>query len=214
MKFKLQTVVFPIIGINILMYILQLNLGVWFTENLKLVSEDVFYKPWMLLTSMFLHSLDNSTHILFNMLGLLIFGPILESRIGAKRFLIIYLTSGLIAGFAAAVFYPDSLGASGAIMGMIGALIWLMPNLRILLFFIIPMPLWMAGIAWALLDIFGFFFTSGIANAAHIAGMATGLAFGYNLKQKGGRARKKIDIGSKKHLTAQELEDYMRDGRL
>jgi uncharacterized protein len=176
-----RSVVLPIIGINAIMFFLQALFDPWFTAQFVLESSVVWYEPWRLLTSMFLHGSLN--HIFFNMFGLFIFGPILEERIGPKRFLMLYLSAGLIAALAAALLYPASLGASGAIFGMLGALIVLLPRLQILFFFIIPMPLWVAGIVWVLFDTIGLFFPTGIASAAHLAGMAVGLAVGYYIKK-------------------------------
>ena len=151
------------------------------TELFLLDQARVWFEPWRLLTAMFLHGSPN--HLFFNMFGLFIFGPILEERIGAKRFLYLYLGAGLFASLAAALLYPLSLGASGAIFGVLGALIMLLPRLQILFFFIIPMPLWVAGIVWVILDTIGLFFPTGIASAAHLAGMAIGLAVGYYIKK-------------------------------
>ena len=159
---------------------------------------------------MFLHGGVN--HILLNMYALFIFGPILEQRIGAKRFLFVYILSGVIAAFFSSFFYKFALGASGAIMGMIGALIILMPDLRLLLFFVIPMPLWVAGIIYALMDLFGIFFPSGVGNIAHLVGMGIGLIYGLYLKKE----KRKFDrkFSSKKHLESDDIEEYLRSGRI
>lgn len=178
---SVRSVVLPIIGINVIMFFLQVMLNRPFTELFVLDQARVWFEPWRLLTAMFLHGSLN--HIFFNMFGLFIFGPILEERIGAKRFLFLYLVAGLIASVAAALMYPSSLGASGAIFGMLGALIVLLPRLQILFFFVIPMPLWVAGMVWVIFDTIGLFYPTGIASAAHLAGMAIGLAFGYYLKK-------------------------------
>ena len=181
--YKIRTVVMPIIVINLIVFLLQLTLGSAFTNSFILISEDIFTRPWILVTSMFLHSTFGFSHILFNMYALFLFGPLLEQRIGAKRFLFLYLGSGFVAAFLSSFFYARALGASGAIMGMIGAMIILLPHLRLLLFFVIPMPLWMAGIAWALIDLFGVFFPSGVGNIAHLVGMGIGLLYGFYLQR-------------------------------
>ncbi|MFT4308441.1 MAG: rhomboid family intramembrane serine protease [Candidatus Woesearchaeota archaeon] len=177
----MRSVVLPIIGINVIAFFLQMITGGVLTDLFLLDQARVWFEPWRLLTAMFLHGSLN--HLFFNMFGLFIFGPILEERIGAKRFLYLYLGAGLFASLAAALLYPLSLGASGAIFGMLGALIMLLPRLQILFFFIIPMPLWVAGIVWVILDTIGLFFPTGIASAAHLAGMAVGLAVGYYIKK-------------------------------
>jgi membrane associated rhomboid family serine protease len=210
MKFQIRTAVMPIIGINILFFILQMVLGISFTEAFMLISSDIFTRPWILLTSMFLHGGLN--HLFFNMYGLLLFGPILEHRIGAKKFLLIYLISGLIAAFFSSFFYTRALGASGAIMGMLGALIILMPNLRLLFLFIIPMPLWVAGIIWILIDSFGIFFPSNIGNIAHLVGIGCGLLFGLYLKKQRKKFNRKFE--SKTHMDVEDIEEYLKSGKI
>ncbi|MBI2652993.1 rhomboid family intramembrane serine protease [Candidatus Woesearchaeota archaeon] len=210
MKFEIRTAVAPLILLNVVIFMLQITLGRSFTNSFMLISSDIFSRPWILLTSMFLHGGVN--HILFNMYALFIFGPMLEQRIGAKRFLLVYILSGVIAAFFSSFFYKFALGASGAIMGMIGALIILMPDLGLLLFFVIPMPLWVAGIIYALMDLFGIFFPSGVGNIAHLVGMGIGLIYGLYLKKE----KRKFDrrFSSKKHLESDDIEDYLRTGRI
>lgn len=210
MKFEIKTAVTPIIILNIIFFILQIALGRNFTNSFTLVSGDVFARPWILLTHMFLHGGVN--HLLFNMYALFMFGTLLEQRISVKRFLLAYLASGIIAAFMSSFFYKSSLGASGAIMGVIGALIILMPDLGLLLFFVIPTPLWMAGIIYALMDIFGIFFPSGVGNIAHLVGMGTGLLYGLYLKKEGKKFHKVFS--SKRHLESEDIDDYLRTGRI
>src|SRR5699024_1701991 len=88
-----------------------------------LVHFNVVHGEWYrLITSLFLHY--NFEHILMNMLSLFIFGKIVESIVGYCRFLIIYFVSGLFGKFASLSFNTDtvSVGASGAIFGLIGAI--------------------------------------------------------------------------------------------
>ena len=182
-----------------------------------LISNDVLTRPWILLTSIFLHgSLD---HLFFNMYGLFLFGILLEQKVGAKKFAFIYFLSGIIASIFSSLIYPlisgtvfRALGASGAIMGIIGALIILMPNLRLLFLFIVPMPLWVAGIIWALIDFFGIFIPSGIANIAHLVGMGTGILIGLYLKRL--RTSYQRKFSSKTHMDAEDIEEYFKTGRI
>lgn len=210
MKLEIRGVVMPLIALNAIMFILQLALDAKFTNSLILVSSDILARPWMLLTSMFLHAGIN--HLLFNMYALLIFGQLLEQRIGSKRFILIYLLSGIIAALLSSFFYERALGASGAIMGIIGTLIILMPGLGLLLFFVVPMPLWIAGIIYAAIDAFGIFFPSGIGNIAHLVGMGCGLLYGLYLKKQSKKFHKKF--ASKKHLESEDIEEYLKTGRI
>ena len=206
----MKSVVYPIIFINIAVFILQNVLGGWFTDLLVLKQFDLMARPWTLLTSMFLHGGFN--HILFNMYVLFMFGSLVEQRIGPKRFLTMYLVTGLVAAFISQFIYPAALGASGAIMGMMGVMIILLPKLRILFFFIIPMPLWIAGIVIALIDILGVFAPSGTANVAHLVGMSLGLLFGVYYKSKRKKFHKKFH--KKKHMDQDDIDEYVRSGRI
>lgn len=210
MKFKLKTVVIPLIVANIIIFLLQLFLGDSFTEAFMLIGSDIFTRPWILLTSMFMHA--NFSHLFFNMYGLFLFGPLLEYKIGPKKFLFVYIVSGLIAAFFSSFFYSRALGASAAVMGMIGALIIVMPNLRLLFLFFVPMPLWIAGIVWALMDTFGIFFPTGIGNIAHLLGMGCGLLFGLYLKKQGKRFYKGFE--KKTHMDSGDIEEYLKSGRI
>ena len=228
MKIKIKDAVIPLVLINIAVFILQATLGSWFTEMFLLASQDVLSRPWILLTSMFLHG--GTSHLLFNMYALFIFGPLIEQRIGVKRFVFIYFLSGIFAAIMSTFFYSRALGASGAIMGIIGVTIMLFPNLRVLLFFFIPMSLRTAGIIFALVDILGVFVPSGVANIAHLVGLGCGLVFGYYLIQKKKQFTKRFTKKShnpKKrtihHISAHnkniemskdEIEDYIQHGRL
>lgn len=208
MKFEIKKVVMPLVILNIVFFILQIILGDTFTNSLLLMRGDFFFRPWTLLTSMFLHG--NITHLLFNMYVLVMFGLLLEQRIGSKRFLFIYIFSGLIAAFVSSFIYRAALGASGAIMGMLGVLIILMPELRVLFFFVIPMSLRVAAIIFALIDLFGIF--PGVAHIAHLTGLGCGLMYGLYLKKQKRRFHKKFS--SKLHMSTGDIEEYLKTGRI
>ncbi|MBI4018643.1 MAG: rhomboid family intramembrane serine protease [Candidatus Aenigmarchaeota archaeon] len=144
-----------------------------FTDSFVLVSSEVTERPWTLITSMFLHG--SLTHLLSNLFALLLFGTILESIIGRSRFLLLYFSAGIIASIATLFFYEASLGASGAIFGVLGALAALRPRMTVWVMGI-PMPMLAAAGVWLLIDLLGMFAPSGIANAAHIAGLLFGAA--------------------------------------
>jgi membrane associated rhomboid family serine protease len=137
------------------------------------------FKPYQLVTHMFAHA--SFIHILFNMYGLWMFGTVLERVWGPKRFLIFYLVCGLAAGVAQALLVHDAaaIGASGAVMGLLGAFGVLFPNTE---FFIIPFPFpikakYLVAII-AAIDIFGGFHpgaADNIAHFAHLGGLVMGL---------------------------------------
>lgn len=228
-KIQLRYAALSLILINIFIFIIQLALGDSFTNMFLLHSADILSRPWILITSMFLHA--DLTHILFNMYALLVFGPLIEQRIGSKRFLFIYFLSGIFAAIIGSFFYSDALGASGAIMGILGVTIMLMPDMQVLFFFFIPMSLRTAGVIFALVDIFGIFVPSGVANIAHLAGLAAGLLYGYYLlkkkkefeerfvdkkplKKKRHKDAKSDDFVSSISMNDDDIDDYLKNGRL
>jgi|SaaInlStandDraft_4_1057021.scaffolds.fasta_scaffold38758_2 uncharacterized protein len=229
-RFQTNSVIMPLIGINVVFFILQMILPE-FTTFFILDPKTILYKPFTLITSMFLHGSMN--HIFFNMYGLMIFGQLLENRIGWKQFLFIYMLAGILAAIGHSVFelsgasslicnmvggrgcniIHSALGASGAIMGMLGTLIILMPELRLLFFFFIPMSLRTAGIIWIVMDLFGLLNSSnGIGNVAHLVGIFCGLIFGLYLKKSKKKYYRKFH--HKGHITIEEAEDYSRYGRI
>jgi len=167
MRFMNRSVVMPIVIINVIMFFLQILIGESFTNAFLLLSAEAFQRPWILVTSMFLHG--GVAHLIFNMYVLLMFGPIIEQRIGPKRFLFIYFTAGIMASIVSTFFYPAALGASGAIFGILGCLAILRPKMRVYVGYV-PMPMIIAAVVWAAGDLLGMFIPSGTANAAHLFG--------------------------------------------
>src|SRR3989344_8772218 len=89
------------------------------TEPFLLVNSLKWSEPWRLLTAVFAHG--SAAHLLSNIFALSLFGLILEGRIGAKRVLWLFLASGIFLNMASP--YESSLGASGAIFAIMGALV-------------------------------------------------------------------------------------------
>ena len=167
-----------LVATNIIIFIVQLAVN-GFTEMFILNSATVLQTPWTLITSMFMHA--GVEHLLFNMFALFIFGIILETIIGSRKLLVVYFSSGIVAGIASIFFYTSVLGASGAIYGLMACLAVLRPKL-IVWTYGVPMPMVVALIFWALLDLGGVFYPSNIANMAHLAGMGTGIIAGILLR--------------------------------
>lgn len=160
-------------AICIVVFLMQISI-LGFTE-LFLLDSNASFEVWRFLSSIFLHG--DLTHLLYNLFALGLFGSILERLIGGKNFLLVFFVTGILAGIASFFFYDSSLGASGAIFGVIGALIVIRPTLPVFVFGL-PMPIFIAGIIWAGGDILGIFFPSGVANLAHLGGLAFGLIMG------------------------------------
>jgi len=155
---------------------------------------------WTFITSMFLHA--SISHLFVNMISLMFIGNFVEKLIGKKRFVWLYLISGLSAGIlfvavAAAIGGAElsiyAVGASGAIFGLGGLLAVLTPRMPVLVFFIIPMPMWAAMAVlmfglWAL----SLSLNLPIGNTAHLGGLLIGLIYGAYLRKKYPRKTKMI----------------------
>jgi|SRR3989344_1690728 len=190
-----------ITGICIILFILQ-NLIDGFTELLVLVSSLVLERPWTLITSIFLHG--SFVHLLYNMLGLALFGTILENDIGTKRFVLVFFAAGLAASLISLFFYNAVLGASGAVFGILGVLAVTRARMTIYLYFM-PMPMYVAAIFWVLLDVLGIFFPHGVANIAHLAGLGLGIAYGFYIKKPSNKRR---DEDFKMFINEKELREW------
>jgi membrane associated rhomboid family serine protease len=155
-----------------------------------------------LLSSMFMHG--GYGHILGNMLFLWVFGDNVEHAVGRIAFGIFYLAAGLVASFAQIFVDADSvvptLGASGAISGVLGAYIVLLPNNRVhvvLGYFLTTVPAIFAIGLWALLQFVNGFgqiaateeTTGGVAYMAHIGGFVAGVVAGIMFRGMGAGRR-------------------------
>jgi membrane associated rhomboid family serine protease len=140
------------------------------------------FKPFQIFTHMFTHA--DIGHIFFNMFTLWMFGRILETVWGAKKFLTFYLICGLgsAAAHLAVQYYTNgvsfAVGASGAVMGVMVAFAYLFPNTELMLIFF-PVPIKAKWIILAMIafDLFGGLgYTGGdnIAHWAHLGGAAAG----------------------------------------
>jgi membrane associated rhomboid family serine protease len=145
------------------------------------------------LISMFLHG--GWGHLLGNMLFLWVFGNNIEDSMGPGRLLCLYLLCGLVAAAAHIAVSPGSpvptVGASGAISGVMGAYLFLYPRVRVHMLFIfviivrvIPVPAWAVLIYWFLLQVVAGLpqlssirpdVSAGVAVWAHIGGFLAGL---------------------------------------
>jgi len=139
--------------------------------------------PWQLFTYMFLHG--GFMHLFFNMLALWMFGMQLENKWGSKKFLIYYLLCGVGAGVAN-LFVSSLLGqglptvgASGAVFGVLIAFGMLFPNMPVYIYFLLPIPAKYFIAGYIALELFyGVAGTSdGIAHFAHLGGAAVGFIY-------------------------------------
>lgn len=134
-----------------------------------------------LLTAGFLHV--NWWHLILNLFVLLSFGGAFEDQVGTLRFLLIYF-GGLAGGNLLALFIHrfdggySSVGASGAIMGVVFSAIALTPGMQIGLLFI-PMPGWLFGLLYVIISIYGIRSrTDNIGHDTHLGGGLAGMILG------------------------------------
>jgi len=180
---------------------------------------------WQLVTYLFLHSLGSVWHIVFNMLALWMFGAPIEETWGTRRFLQYYFLCGIGAGVCVVLAnlafgdpYQPTIGASGAIYGLLLAFGMLFPNQTVLLSFLFPIKAkYMVMIFGAIAFLSSFNTSSPVSNLAHLGGMIFGFLYiktqfsvrrrsteRFELRQwwkeyKLARARKKFTVYLKKH---------------
>jgi membrane associated rhomboid family serine protease len=182
--FALPPVTQALIVVNALVFLAQAALGGSVTSLLALWPIGPQFMPWQVLTYAFVHA--GFAHLLFNMFGVYMFGGDLERVWGARRYLGFYLTCALSAAatqivVAAATggYYP-TVGASGAVFGLLLAYAMVFPKRVVMpLFPPIPMrvPVFVAvyGVLELVLGVTGT--QEGVAHFAHLGGMAGGFLF-------------------------------------
>ncbi len=175
---------------------------------------------WPFLTSMFLHG--GWTHIIGNMWTLWIFGDNVEDRMGPVRFVIFYLLCGLAAGIVHCFTNPHStlptVGASGAVAGVMGAYFFLFPYSRLVvlfpvlffpLFFELPAVTYLGF--WVLSQVFSGTLSlgdarqvGGVAWWAHVGGFATGLVLQFFFVRRGRAYRRpsRDEVSNRRRVAA------------
>ncbi|KWW31262.1 MAG: rhomboid family protein [bacterium P3] len=178
----LPTGVKHLLLINLLVFLSTLSLERYgfynITNAMALWSlQSGHFSIWQPFTYMFMHaSLD---HIFFNMFALWMFGCILENYWGTRRFLVYYLVCGIGAALINLLVAPagPTVGASGAVYGILLAFGMTFPNEYIYLYFLFPIKAKWFVIGYAAIELFEGVFRSadGIAHFAHLGGMLFGL---------------------------------------
>jgi membrane associated rhomboid family serine protease len=166
---------------NVVVFLVEMAVGDAAIEPFALWPLGADFAPWQLVTYAFLHA--GIPHILFNMLGLYSFGADLERVWGPRRFLVYYFTSAIAAGLTQLAFsaisgamYP-TVGASGAVFGLLLAFAMLFPHRTVLLLFPpIPMRAPIFAVVYGVIELYlGVTGTQeGVAHFAHLGGMAGG----------------------------------------
>jgi rhomboid family protein len=141
-----------------------------------------FFEIWQLITYQFMHG--GFMHILFNMFVLWMFGMEVENLWGSKKFLFFYLLCGVAAGISQLFLTPlltgevgPTIGASGAIYGVLIAFGLLFPNRYIFLYFFIPIKAKYLITFMILLEFFAISPQSNIAHLAHLGGALAGFIY-------------------------------------
>ena len=168
---KKPVITYALIIINVLVFILSVfndSILPMFAVNRELIVN--FGQYYRLITGMFLHG--SILHLLFNMYALYIIGMQLESFLGKAKYLIVYLLSGIGASMLS-IFFSNSfsIGASGAIFGLMGALLYFGYHYRVYLDSVVKSQI----IPLIVLNLILGFTLSGIDNWAHIGGLVSGI---------------------------------------
>jgi membrane associated rhomboid family serine protease len=194
----LPLVTYALIVFNILFFLVELSAGDTFIETWSFIPTRFLANPvgdfLTIFTSMFMHA--GWVHIGGNMLYLWIFGDNVEDRFGHLQYLLFYLICGIAATFAQLAFSIGSsipsLGASGAIAGVLGAYLLLFPQRRVTVLLgygVTQMPALIVIGLWFVLQLFsgigsiaGAADTGGVAYMAHVGGFIAGLALAFILR--------------------------------
>jgi membrane associated rhomboid family serine protease len=143
------------------------------------------FAVWQLFTYMFLHDPNGFGHILFNMLTLWMFGKDLEAAWGTRKFLKFYFLCGVGAGVCVVIAnylfgspYTRTIGASGAIYGLLMAFGVMFPDVQVLFSFLFPIKAkYFVAIIGGIAFLSSFNANSGVSNVAHLGGMLFGYVF-------------------------------------
>ncbi|WP_050930576.1 rhomboid family intramembrane serine protease [Aestuariivita boseongensis] len=193
---RVPYITYALMALNIVIFIAAYPL---YSDQVALFE---FYNAWAIVpyeisagrelhtifTSMFLHA--GFMHLAGNMLFLFIFGDNMEDEMGHMRYLLFYLASGVAAGLMQVVAAPYSgiptIGASGAIAGVMGGYLLLFPRAKVdvliilvIFFRILPIPAWIMLGLWLGMQFLGGFTSAGdqggVAYWAHAGGFLAGM---------------------------------------
>ena len=186
-KYQNSGFVYWLIGINVLIFaVMELagrEVSHFIVTRMAMIPLAVRHGwVWTFITYMFLHG--GIRHILFNMLGLFIFGSHVERQFGSREFLLYYLLTGMLAGiFSFVVYYMTGnyfialMGASGALYAIMLAYAVLYPDSYIYIWGIIPLRAPVMVLGFTAIELF-FSLSGGRGNVAHLTHLA-GFGFGW-----------------------------------
>jgi membrane associated rhomboid family serine protease len=173
---------------NVAVFVALTLFGRWIGDDVRLLALAPravisYFALWQLVTYLFIHS--GISHLLFNMLALWMFGVPLEQTWGTKRFLKYYFLCGIGAGLCDVALHAAvgdwgtrTVGASGAIYGLLMAFGVLFPNQTVLMGFLFPIKAkYMVMIYGAIELLLAFSVNDGVSNIAHLGGMIFGYVY-------------------------------------
>lgn len=191
---------------NLLVFMLTI-ISPWMRHSgLYAVQMDLSFRPeylktgenlYTIFTHMFVHA--DILHLLFNMLFLYLIGVALEDRVGKSRYAAVYFTAGITGVLVQSVMNINSgtfiLGASGAISGAMGAMLFLYPRDEIPFFlgpiFLPRIPVWISVGSWFCIQVLlAFTSTASVAYGAHLGGFLAGMAVAGVVAMRGVKAEK------------------------
>jgi len=219
---RLTRIVRILIITNVAVFLVNMLLDGRLTPLLGLspVDATLGLKLWQFVTYMFVH--ENLTHILFNMLALWMFGGPVEEAMGSRKFATYYFICGIGAAICTCIFSWSSLsiGASGAIYGLLAAFGMLFPEATVLVFFIFPMRAKYFVLLFAGIELFVTLSSVNnpkdqIAHFAHLGGLLTGylyLKYHYHLEElySAARIQRKIRSVQKEKERVQAKQEQKR----
>ncbi|MEK7668890.1 MAG: rhomboid family intramembrane serine protease [Gemmatimonadota bacterium] len=179
---------------------------------LSLVPTFIPQRPWTPFTYMFLHA--GFGHLLFNMLGLYFFGPRVEQRLGGRRFLGLYVVSGLVGALLSlATPYARIVGASGAVFGVMLGFARYWPREPIYLWGVFPVEARVLVVVTTVLALWGAFSgaSGGIAHFAHLGGYLGGFVYLRWVEARSPAARFRAQLAPEpKRASDADLERWRR----
>ena len=175
---SIDVIVMVLIGINVLISYKGFNDMAFFRKYEFHIGSIRAGEQYRMFTSAFLHA--DFTHLIFNMLTLYFFAPVVIAFMGVLPFLLVYLGSLICGSLLTLYFHKNdysyrAIGASGAITGVLYSAILLNPDMTLGLYFIIPVPAYIFGIGYLLFSIYGMKAKrDNIGHTAHFGGAIGG----------------------------------------
>lgn len=192
---KKPIVTYILMGICIIVFILMYVLGNGSEDNYTLLNFGANYGPlvkmgeyYRLITAAFIHI--GAAHIIYNMYALYVFGKQLEGFLGRWKYIAVYFVSALTGCLLSLVFNPETIsaGASGAIFGLLGSLLYFGYHYRVYLGSIILKQI----VPLVIINLVYGFIQTGVDNFAHIGGLVGGIltTMALGIPNKGSKAER------------------------